>query len=48
MDKLIADIRRVLEESDLNITVEELLALAKPNGEASDITKFRWYLDVAP
>jgi hypothetical protein len=37
MDKLIADVKRVLEESDPTITVEEALPSAKPNGEAPDL-----------
>ena len=37
MDKLIADVKRVLEESDPTLTVEEALPSTKPNGEAPDL-----------
>jgi hypothetical protein len=37
MDKLIADVKRVLEESDPTLTVEEVLPSTKPNGEAPDL-----------
>jgi hypothetical protein len=37
MDKLIADVKRVLEESDPTITVEEALPSAKPNGKVPDL-----------
>ena len=36
MDKLIADVKRVLEENDPTITVEESLPPDKPNGEVPD------------
>jgi len=37
MDKLIAEVKKVLEESDPTITVEETLPPSKPNGEAPDV-----------
>jgi hypothetical protein len=37
MDKLIADVKRVLEEDDPTVTVEELLPPAKSNDGAPDI-----------
>jgi hypothetical protein len=37
MDKLIADVKKVLEESDPTITVEESLPSTEPNGKAPDL-----------
>jgi hypothetical protein len=37
MNKLIADVKKVLEASDPMITVEECLPPAKPNGAAPDL-----------
>ena len=37
MDKLIADVTRLLEEDDPTITVEELIPPPKSNGGAPDI-----------
>jgi len=34
MDKLIADVKRVLEENDPTITVEEFISPTKPKDEA--------------
>jgi hypothetical protein len=37
MDKLIADVKKLLEESDPTITVEESLPPPKPNGADPDL-----------
>lgn len=36
MDKLMVDIKKVLEENDPTITVEEYFPATKPNGKAPD------------
>jgi hypothetical protein len=44
MDKLIADVKKVLEESDPTITVEESLPPSKPNGAGPDLDNEPWLL----